>query len=137
MHPDYKFELQTQGDLIGSFESTRLHQLFTNLLVNAGQYGTKHQPIIMNVQGEPDVVIVKVRNHGPVIDKDSLESIFKPLVQIPGGHGTPSRPSNSMGLGLFIVEEIAIAHGGSVGVSSDAVDGTTFTARLPRQAAAD
>ena len=103
MHQDYKFELQTQGDLIGSFDSTRLHQLFTNLLVNAGQYGTKHQPIIMNVQGEPDVVIVKVRNHGPVIDKDSLESIFKPLVQIPGGHRTPSRPSTSMGLGLFIV----------------------------------
>jgi signal transduction histidine kinase len=37
-----------------------------------------------------------------------------------------------MGLGLFIVEEIAVAHGGSVGVTSDAANGTTFTVRLPR-----
>lgn len=137
IHPDYKFELQAQGDSIGSFDSARLHQLFINLLLNIEQYGAKHQPIIMNVRGEPDEVMVKVSNHGPVIDKETLKAIFTPLVQIPGGHGATSGPSSSMGLGLFIVEEIAIAHGGSVGVSSDVVNGTTFTVRLPRHAAND
>ncbi|MBC7548676.1 MAG: HAMP domain-containing histidine kinase [Polaromonas sp.] len=133
--PDYKFELLAHGDLSGSFDSIRLHQLLTNLLVNAGQYGSKDHPITMNLQGEHDEVVVQVSNRGPVIDKNALRSIFKPLVQLPADQGTPSRPSSSMGLGLFIVEEIAIAHGGSVGVTSDAVDGTTFTVRLPRHAA--
>lgn len=134
-HPDDKFEFQAQGDLTGSFDIVRLRQLFINLLLNARQHGAIHQPIVMNVQGEPDEVIVKVSNHGPVLDKETLKSIFTPLVHMPGGRGAPSR--TSMGLGLFLVEEIAISHGGSVEVSSDAVDGTTFTVRLPRHAATD
>ncbi|WP_287815441.1 ATP-binding protein, partial [Pseudomonas sp.] len=37
----------------------------------------------------------------------------------------------SVGLGLFIVREIAIAHGGEVAVSSSDADGTTFTVTVP------
>jgi signal transduction histidine kinase len=133
--PNHRFEIHAKGDLTGCFDSIRLHQLLTNLLVNAGQYGSKDHPIVMNLQGEPDEVIVQVSNQGPVISKDALASIFKPLVQLPAEEGAQCRPSTSMGLGLFIVEEIAIAHGGSVGVTSDAAHGTTFTVRLPRQAA--
>jgi hypothetical protein len=36
-----------------------------------------------------------------------------------------------MGLGLYIAREIAVAHGGTIEVMSDADTGTTFTARLP------
>ena len=134
--PNCKFEFNAQGDLTGSFDSVRLHQLLTNLLVNAAQYGAKDHPIVLAVIGEPAEVVIKVINHGPLIDKDRLKSIFKPLVQLPDGEGSASRPSSSMGLGLFIVEEIAIAHGGNVSVTSDVVDGTTFTVRLPRTAVA-
>ncbi len=132
VHPDYKFELRSQGDLAGAFDSVRLHQLFANLLVNAAQYGKKSHPIMMTMAGREDEIVVEVTNHGHVIDKDALKSIFRPLVQLPTGEGTASRPSSSMGLGLFIVQEIAAAHGGSVGVISNAVDGTIFTVRLPR-----
>jgi signal transduction histidine kinase len=134
VQPNYKFDLHAQGDLIGSFDSTRLHQLFTNLLVNAGQYGAKDSPTVMKLLGESDEVVVQVINQGSLISQDALKSIFKPLVQLATGDGTKSRPRSSMGLGLFIVEEIAVAHGGSVGVTSDAANGTTFTVRLPRHA---
>ena len=135
VQPNYKLNLHSKGDLIGSFDSTQLHQLFTNLLINTGQYGTKDSPTIMKLLGESDDVLVQLFNQGSVIHQDALKSSFKPLVQLATGHGTESRPRSSMGLGLFIVEEIAIAHGGLVGVTSDAANGTTFTARLPRYAA--
>jgi signal transduction histidine kinase len=38
----------------------------------------------------------------------------------------------SLGIGLFISREIVHAHGGQIGVTSDAEDGTTFTVTIPR-----
>ena len=50
--------------------------------------------------------------------------------------GDPSSgAAHSVGLGLFIVREIARAHGGTVDVESSMESGTTFTATLPRQPA--
>jgi signal transduction histidine kinase len=57
-----------------------------------------------------------------------LESIFDPLVH----HNKHiAELSSGLGLGLFIVREIAKAYGGTVQVSSSASEGTTFTVRLP------
>ncbi len=39
-HPETRFALETEGQLTGQFDSVRLHQLFTNLLVNAAVYGS-------------------------------------------------------------------------------------------------
>src|ERR1700692_4651779 len=73
---------------------------------------------------------LKVTNQGSPISAGMLESIFEPLVY--HHHQTPSEPSKGLGLGLFIVREIAKAHGGTVQVSSSASEGTTFSVRLPR-----
>ena len=40
--------------------------------------------------------------------------------------------SSGLGLGLFISREIALAHSGSIDVTSSEEAGTRFTARLPR-----
>jgi signal transduction histidine kinase len=73
---------------------------------------------------------MKVINQGNPIPEDRQESIFDPLVR--HDEGTPTELSSGLGLGLFIVREIAIVHGGTVQVSSSASEGTTFTVRLPR-----
>jgi len=46
--------------------------------------------------------------------------------------GTDSNAGRSVGLGLFIVQEIARAHGGTVQVTSNAEEGTTFLATMQR-----
>jgi signal transduction histidine kinase len=58
-----------------------------------------------------------------------------------GPPGRPRSPAfaarNSLGLGLFILRAIVQAHGGSLGVTSEADAGTTFTVTLPRRVAPD
>ncbi len=131
-HPDCEFELETSGELIGEFDSPRLHQAFTNLVNNAVQYRAKEFPVIISAAGEPDAVVVEVRNIGPVIPPESLQAIFNPLVQLAVEGHEEDRPSTSFGLGLFIAREITVAHGGTIKAESNANSGTVFTVRLPR-----
>jgi signal transduction histidine kinase len=130
-HPGSQFDVDLTGDLTGVFDAVRLHQLYTNLLVNAAQYGGKDTPVRVRARADVDAVTIEVNNRGETIPAASLQSIFRPLIQLPAESGD-DRPRTSLGLGLFIAREIAIAHGGSIVVSSSDASGTTFTVRLPR-----
>ncbi len=134
IHPSTVYKIETDGDLSGSFDAMRLHQLLVNLLGNAGQHGSPDQPVRVIARGDDDGVTLQVRNQGVIIPADALERIFEPLVQL-GPDGEEPKPSASLGLGLFVAREIANAHGGSLAVRSDE-SGTVFTTSLPRQAAA-
>jgi signal transduction histidine kinase len=135
LHPATRFELTMAGSLAGSFDSVRVTQLLTNLLKNAAQYGEKDRAVEMNVAGDGDAVIVKVRNHGPAIPENSLQSVFQPLVQLPTDGDEDARPRTSLGLGLYVARETALAHDGSISVESNETSGTTFTVRLPKERA--
>ena len=131
-HPATRFEIEADDDIQGQYDAVRLHQLLTNLMVNAAQYGTRGTAVRIVARAHPDAVTVAVTNDGPVIPPASLESIFSPLIQLPGEGEAEERPRTSLGLGLFVAREIAAAHGGTLKVSSSKDCGTTFTAHLPR-----
>ena len=61
----------------------------------------------------------------------SLESIFRPLVQLDAGDADPSHARTSLGLGLYIARKIAERHGGAIGVASSQAEGTCFSVSLP------
>ena len=86
----------------------------------------------MSVTGYVDSVVVEVRNHGSAIPEASLQSIFQPLVRLPASEDDDARPRTSLGLGLYVARETALAHGGTISVESDEIDGTTFTVCLPK-----
>jgi signal transduction histidine kinase len=109
----------------------RLHQLLTNLLSNAAQYGTEARPISISALADADAIVIRVVNQGPPIPEVSWRSIFKPLVQLEEDDERSARPKTSLGLGLFVAREIAVAHGGDISVESNLEQGTTFTVRLP------
>lgn len=131
-YPDTRFELETEGQLTGEFDSVRLHQLLTNLLVNAAVYGSGEAPVRLIARANAEQIMVDVINDGPVIPAESLEAIFSPLLQLPGVD-EDARPRTSLGLGLFIAREIALAHNGGISAASSADTGTVFTVSLPRQ----
>lgn len=136
-YPNATFDIYTSGDLNGAFDPVRLHQLLTNLLVNAAQYGTSQRPVILSASGSVGEILIQITNYGTAIPDDALQLIFKPLVQLAGAESTDkdNRPRTSLGLGLFVAREIAVAHGGGIAVTSDEVDGTIFTVHLPTRVA--
>jgi signal transduction histidine kinase len=128
-HPRRQFHSAIEGDGRGEFDPDRLAQVLTNLLVNAVTYSRADTPVSVRVQGSAEEVRVEVHNHGDPIPDDLLPSLFEPLRRGEGaGQGAPG----NVGLGLFIVDQIVRAHGGTIEVKSSAALGTTFAVRLPR-----
>ncbi|WP_051156263.1 sensor histidine kinase [Herbaspirillum huttiense] len=131
-HPDREVTLKTSGDLKGKWDRERVAQAISNLLGNAVQHGLAEEPIRVEITAAQDEVIVSINNKAPRIPEEKLQSIFNPLVRLAADADEPAKQSGSMGLGLYIVREVASAHGGSVTVGSSADEGTTFTIRLPK-----
>ncbi len=128
-HPTRSITLSTT--LVGSVtcDEQRVEQLLSNLLTNAIEHGEAGTPITVALRGDADTVELAVTNHGEPITEESRVRLFQPYFR-----GGRSDPRNGLGLGLYIVSEIARSHGGRVEV--DSADGrTTFTLRMPRAAA--
>ena len=129
-HPHRRIELGVTGDCRGQWDGLRLQQSLRNLVSNAVKYGTPDTPVRVALRGEEADVRLEVTNSGPPIPESALSEIFDPLKR--GGARADRDDWGSLGLGLFIVREIARAHGGEVEVRSDAGQ-TTFGVRLPRR----
>jgi two-component system, sensor histidine kinase and response regulator len=121
---DRILELETRGDTNGNFDCPRLTRVAANLITNAITHGTKHGVVRVVVDGTADDILLTVHNHG-VIPVELLPRIFDAFRR-------GSTPTQGLGLGLYIVREIARAHGGNATVTSTEPEGTTFVVRLPR-----
>lgn len=130
-HPDRQIELEMAGDARGFWDGLRLQQLLRNLVVNALKYGAADAPVQIVFTGDAAHVTIEVKNSGPAIEKENLDYIFDPLTQRLGQDKSDDSGAG-LGLGLYIVREIAQAHGGEVKVRSDDKE-TVFTVRMPRR----
>jgi phosphoserine phosphatase RsbU/P len=122
-----------RGSGVAEVDPDRLAQVIGNLASNALTYGAVEQPITITSRLTDERVEITVHNHGRPIPAALLPQIFEPLRR--GDHSV-KLGSRSIGLGLYIVRQIATAHGGSVTVSSNETDGTTFLLDIPRTIAA-
>ena len=132
-HPDRRIELTTSTDTRGRWDGPRVQQVLRNLVENAIEYGSPDKPVRVALRGEQGHLSLEVTNRGPTLDPSDVKTIFDPLER-----GAVHRASvdardtrSGLGLGLFIVREIAKAHGGDVQVRSEREE-TTFAVRLPR-----
>ena len=116
------------GDSVGAWDPDRLAQVFSNLLGNAVQHGVAAGGVKVHIDGSaPERVRVAVHNQG-CIPPHLFPRVFEPM----SGAETRRSGSHGLGLGLFITEQVARAHGGAVSVESTEELGTTFTVWLPR-----
>ena len=115
---------EVHGDPSGTWDPDRLLQVLANLIGNAVQHGHPEHPVKVRIEGQLDATVrIEVENTG-TIPPEIRDTIFSPFVR-----STDS--SRGTGLGLYIVEQIAKAHGGSVRVRTS--EGTTvFEVLLPR-----
>lgn len=122
-----------ETELSGEWDSGRLSQMLSNLIVNAVQHGEPGKPVTVLARAEGEHAVITVHNEGRVIPPEIIASIFDPLMRGATGDGEASDPQQGLGLGLYISKQIAEAHGGRIEVASSPENGTTFTASLPRK----
>jgi signal transduction histidine kinase len=130
VHPDRQFDLQVSGNLQGLWDGRRLQQLLGNLVLNAVRYGAQDAPVRVVVTGDVTHVRIEVKNRGAAIEHATLMRIFDPLTRGPD-HEREEDGTGSLGLGLYIANEIAKAHHGAIEARSDETE-TSFSVSLPR-----
>ena len=130
--PGCSIVLRANGELTGHWDAGRLSQVLSNLLGNALEHGAPDAPVRVELSGDTEAVTIHVTNQGRTIAPDELTVLFEPFRR---GRGTDSSPRRGLGLGLYIVERIVSAHGGTVTATSRESEGTRFSVTLPRGAA--
>jgi sigma-B regulation protein RsbU (phosphoserine phosphatase) len=125
-HPGRVVLSHAGGPYTGEWDPDRLAQVVSNLVGNALQHGAADTPVQVVLREEGAELVLSVTNQGPPIPEALLPHVFDPFRR------ATSSPRQGLGLGLYIVQQLVLAHGGSITVSSDAASGTTFTVRLPR-----
>lgn len=124
--PNAILDHYVEGRGVANLDADRLQQIIGNLVANSVAYGDLQRPISVTSRLGSDLCEVSVHNHGAVIPPALLLGLFEPMTR-----GTDQGSDvRSVGLGLYIVRELARVHGGDVAVTSTAQDGTTFSVRF-------
>ena len=107
-------------------DAGQLKQALVNLVLNAIQAIEQQGRVAITVRWEEPraVLAIEVGDTGPGIDPGKRLAIFEPFF---------TTKAEGSGLGLWIVQQIAVAHGGSIAAANAAAGGALFTLRLPRQ----
>ncbi|MBC2381488.1 PAS domain-containing sensor histidine kinase [Pseudomonas sp. WS 5106] len=124
--PNAILDHYVEGRGVANLDADRVQQIIGNLVANSVAYGDLQRPISITSRLGSDLCEVSVHNHGAVIPPALLLGLFEPMTR-----GTDQGSDvRSVGLGLYIVRELARVHGGDVAVTSTAQDGTTFSVRF-------
>ena len=125
--PGRRIDIRLEGDLAGHWDADRLAQIASNLLGNALRHGDEAVPVEVRAQATSARGIALSIRNGGTIPPDVLPVLFDPFR---GGPRLSGR-GEGLGLGLYIVQQLVLAHQGTVTVESCG-GMTTFALELPR-----
>jgi signal transduction histidine kinase len=125
--PTRSFTLEVDGDTKLEGDADRLAQVAGNLISNAIAHGSVEHPIRVMVRGVGRKVQLVVTNRGEAIPEAVQARMFKPFQRGDAGRAG----QRSVGLGLYIVDHVVRAHGGTIELAS--ADGENkFCVTLPK-----
>jgi hypothetical protein len=121
-----RIETEVTPQVLGTWDRIRVEQVITNLVGNAIKYAAG-SPIHVNVFAENGEAVLEVRDRGPGLPPQNAQ-LFGRFER-----AASMRNYGGLGLGLYIVQQIAEAHGGSVAACNAPEGGARFLVRLPRK----
>lgn len=110
-------------------EPEGIRQILDNLVDNAIKYTPENGTVSVDVQTQEKQVILKVNDSGIGISEEHLQRIFERFYRVDKAR---SRELGGTGLGLSIVKHLVNAFGGTIEVTSNPDQGTSFIVTLPR-----
>lgn len=118
------------GNLSGEWDGDRLSQVASNLIGNAIQHGDDDTTVRIHLDGScHDKAVFTVANAG-TIDAAIVPQLFEPF----GGGRRQAAHREGLGLGLYIAQQIVVAHGGTIEVQQGHEGDTVFAVTVPRRA---
>ena len=106
-----------------------IHQILYNLMENAIKYSPAGGFVHTAVTAEGQVVAIRVEDNGVGIPDEDLGHIFERFYRVDKAR---SRASGGSGLGLSIVHDAVLAHGGTIAVGQNKPQGSVFIVSFPR-----
>lgn len=116
------------GCVIMATGDDMFHVIF-NLLENAVKYNVPDGSVTITVNGDKDTVRVTVEDTGIGIPEEDRLNIFSRFYRVDKAR---SREAGGSGLGLSIVHDAVLAHGGSIAVGTNKPQGSRFIVSFPR-----
>ena len=120
--------LEYSGDGVLTGSDTLVYRLLFNLTENAIRYNRTNGAVRIAVSREEKQLVIRVSDTGYGIPEQYRESVFQPFFR---ADKSRSREYGGVGLGLSLVWEIVMLHGGEVYAEKSSEKGTTMTVRLP------
>jgi len=120
---------EARAEIVGAWDSLRVEQVLHNLVTNALKHAGEGKTIHVRVDRRGGRALLTVRDEGPGVSPEERQRIFEPFAR--GARASDAVASHSLGLGLYIVREIATAHGGSVHIHDPEPGGASFVVELP------
>lgn len=105
-----------------------IYRLVFNLVENGIKYNRPGGAVQVSLHPQAGHAVLRIADTGGGIPPEYRDSIFQPFFRVDRSR---SREMGGVGLGLALVREIAVLHGGSVTVEDSSVHGTTFAVSLP------
>jgi two-component system OmpR family sensor kinase len=132
IEPGRPITVEAAGPVLVRGDDGQLRQIATNLLSNARAHTPAGSPVIVRAYGDGELAVLEVADSGPGLDAETAARVFDRFWRADPAR---ARAHGGAGLGLAIVEAIAVVHGGSAGVVSTPGHGATFRVQIPRSGA--
>lgn len=114
-----------QPRIYGAWDPVRIEQILVNLITNAIKYAPG-SPIMILLSQDDQGANLDIKDYGNGIAKNKQKHIFNRYVQL-----ASKKSKGGLGLGLWIVKQIVIAHHGEISLESDRGKGCHFRIHLP------
>ena len=116
------------GTVLGHLDAGRIRQVVDNLISNATKYTPEGGVISVGLAVEGENVVITVADNGTGISKADQSRLFDRFFR---SRDAREAAIQGVGIGLTIVQTIVHAHDGTIAVTSEPGEGSTFTVRLP------
>ena len=124
---DVTIQTHFADDPQARLDRAAFRQIVLNLLDNAVKHGGHGSLVHVSTARDGGNVRVTVDDSGPGVPPDWRERVFEPFVRLEGGNAAGA------GIGLAVVRDLVVAHGGAVWIDESPRGGARFVVTVPAE----